>query len=254
MAEQEREMNVLSLSQLEDMLTLQEKLNERVHPQWRTMGFAWGRAIAMEAAELMEHIGWKWWKAAPETDLRQIRLELVDIWHFALSLFLESGAGPKSIHDYLTKPPFSYEHVSNPCELVDVLMSAANQKTFNGPAFERLMEVFGLNWQTLHELYVAKNVLNLFRQDHGYANGTYLKMWGGREDNVVLAELMAANPGATLQELMALLEAAYVPEKKYVNFYRHCGAEWHDTWSCACDDQCPVCGHDISPYDSVEVS
>ena len=39
-------------------------------------------------------------------------------------------------------------------------------------------------------LYVGKNVLNLFRQDHGYRDGRYRKSWQGREDNEVLAELL----------------------------------------------------------------
>lgn len=26
-----------------------------------------------------------------------------------------------------------------------------------------------------------------------------------------------------------------------------CDTEWTDWWSCACDDECPSCGYDISP-------
>lgn len=32
--------------------------------------------------------------------------------------------------------------------------------------------------------------------------------------------------------------------------YRHCGQEWEDTWSCASNDECPVCGAEIEPFDS----
>lgn len=41
-------------------------------------------------------------------------------------------------------------------------------------------------------------------------------------------------------------------EPTYTNRYRcdACKVEWEDTWSCACDDECPECGADISPYDS----
>lgn len=28
----------------------------------------------------------------------------------------------------------------------------------------------------------------MFRQDHGYKEGTYIKIWHGKEDNEVLAE------------------------------------------------------------------
>ncbi len=38
--------------------------------------------------------------------------------------------------------------------------------------------------------YVGKNVLNVFRQDHGYKDGTYLKEWNGKEDNEHLVEIL----------------------------------------------------------------
>ena len=37
-----------------------------------------------------------------------------------------------------------------------------------------------------------KNVLNFFRQDHGYKSGSYIKIWHGREDNEVLSEILAS--------------------------------------------------------------
>lgn len=45
------------------------------------------------------------------------------------------------------------------------------------------------------------------------------------------------------------------PEEPHVvrNFYRHCGVEWDDTWSCGCNDDCPVCGKEIEPYDSEDL-
>ena len=46
------------------------------------------RAIWIEAAEMMDHIHYKWWKSG-EMDLEQVQLELVDIFHFALSDMLE---------------------------------------------------------------------------------------------------------------------------------------------------------------------
>lgn len=30
-----------------------------------------------------------------------------------------------------------------------------------------------------------------------------------------------------------------------------CGCEWQDTWSCACDDECPECRLDIEVHHSV---
>jgi hypothetical protein len=42
----------------------------------------------------------------------------------------------------------------------------------------------------LYRQYVGKNVLNFFRQDHGYKEGTYKKLWNGREDNEHLVEVL----------------------------------------------------------------
>ena len=38
---------------------------------------------------------------------------------------------------------------------------------------------------------------------------------------------------------------------RFTNHYRcdDCNVEWSDQWSCACDDECPECGADISPHD-----
>lgn len=37
------------------------------------------------------------------------------------------------------------------------------------------------------------------------------------------------------------------------NEYEHCGQSWSDTWSCGCDDECPVCDEDVSPVRSTPV-
>lgn len=34
----------------------------------------------------------------------------------------------------------------------------------------------------------------------------------------------------------------------------HCGTAWADEWSCCCDDECPECGTDFSPYYSLDLS
>jgi dimeric dUTPase (all-alpha-NTP-PPase superfamily) len=67
------------------MLELQNAMNTRVHNEWRDQGFEWYRAIWIESAELMDHYGWKWWKHQ-KPDVEQVKLELIEIWHFGLTL------------------------------------------------------------------------------------------------------------------------------------------------------------------------
>ncbi|MCP4841354.1 MAG: dUTP diphosphatase, partial [Halieaceae bacterium] len=71
-------------------------------------------------------------------------------------------------------------------------LHALDTRGFSPSRFWQLMQASGLDFDALYGAYVGKNVLNFFRQDHGYKSGTYTKIWGGREDNEHLAELVLA--------------------------------------------------------------
>jgi hypothetical protein len=70
----------------------------------------------------------------------------------------------------------------------------------------------GLNIDTLYRLYIGKNILNKFRQDHGYKEGTYIKIWNGEEDNVTMQRILEENENISPDELYTALEKAY-PKK-----------------------------------------
>src|SRR5690554_4983225 len=83
---------MLTRQQAETMMSLQDAMNARVNPRWVEAAYPHLRAALLEGAEAIEHHGWKWWKKQ-ERDLAQLRMELVDIWHFALSHLLLQAAG-----------------------------------------------------------------------------------------------------------------------------------------------------------------
>ena len=70
-----------------NMLQMQHRMNTRVHEHWIAQNFEWYRAAWIECGELMDHVGYKWWKKQTP-DMEQVRLEVVDIWHFGLSALL----------------------------------------------------------------------------------------------------------------------------------------------------------------------
>ena len=72
-----------------NMLQMQHRMNTRVHEDWINQHFEWYRATWIECGELMDHVGYKWWKKQTP-DMEQVRLEVVDIWHFGLSALFES--------------------------------------------------------------------------------------------------------------------------------------------------------------------
>ncbi|MFA6630524.1 MAG: dUTPase, partial [Sulfuricurvum sp.] len=61
----------------------------------------------------------------------------------------------------------------------------------------------------LYRLYVGKNILNQFRQDHGYKEGHYIKIWNGLEDNAVMKSAWEKNGDLTPEALYELLKKAY---------------------------------------------
>ena len=68
------------------MLEMQDAMNRKVDEDWLDKNREWYRAVWIECAELMDHYGgWKWWKAS-SPDIEQVVLEIVDIWHFGLSM------------------------------------------------------------------------------------------------------------------------------------------------------------------------
>ena len=69
---------------VKNMLEMQFRMNARIHEHWIDQDFAWYRAVWIECGELMDHVGYKWWKKQ-EPDMDQVRLEVVDIWHFGMS-------------------------------------------------------------------------------------------------------------------------------------------------------------------------
>ena len=176
------------------MLDLQDRMNTKVHPEWREQGFEWYRAAWIECAELMDHAGYKWWKHA-DPDLEQIQLEVVDIWHFGMSALLaqrsDIDALAREISTDLEAKPG--EAVGSLLEATEALAQAClTTQSFSTSAFLSVMRASGLSFEQLYRMYVGKNVLNFFRQDHGYKEGTYVKVWGGREDNEHLSDLLAA--------------------------------------------------------------
>ncbi len=176
--------------QLITMLDMQDAMNAKVNADWRDRNHEWYRAIWIEAAELMDHFGWKWWKKqSPDRD--QVVLELVDIWHFGLSDLLMSGRSADECAQAVIEALDLSERKTDFLNDVETFACATlTTKAFDIKGFALMMLGIELSFEELYRRYVGKNVLNFFRQDHGYKDGSYKKVWQGREDNEHLVELV----------------------------------------------------------------
>ena len=175
---------------VETMLEMQEQMNQKVNADWRQQNYEWYRAIWVECAELMDHYGWKWWKHQ-SPDQEQIKLELVDIWHFGLSLMLVEASGSSGLTDRIIEEFNAPRHYDDFLTAVELFTTEVLQKReFPVASFAGLAGLMDMDIRDLHRRYVAKNVLNFFRQDNGYKEGSYRKLWGDKEDNEHLVEVL----------------------------------------------------------------
>ena len=177
----------LTLQQCNKMLEMQDNINSHVNQDWKYANNDWTLAILVETVEAIEHHGWKWWKHQ-EKDMNQLRMELVDIWHFMLShsLCFVPSTNPNQTAKYILALDSSNKKYSTQSCLDNLKSFAAHAAmgTVNYTLFFSLCEQVGMSVGMLFESYIGKNVLNKFRQDNGYKEGTYIKVWkDGREDN-----------------------------------------------------------------------
>ncbi len=218
------------------MLQLQNQLNDATNGEEWTKGTTkngksinWKRCIYMECAEMVDSFAWKHWKAIDkEPDWDNHQIEVVDVWHFIMSLAIEEyttmmkgGIEDLAINisqlDSFSKVNLSSETFSPPSEVISKVENLIRlsittetlelEKMIN--EFFDLVAMSGLDLETLYRLYVGKNILNQFRQDNGYKDGSYIKVWNGEEDNVVMKRIWETNADIKPDTLYKELVKAY---------------------------------------------
>jgi hypothetical protein len=226
------------MKRLEAMLRLQQELNDTTNGTGWEDGVThqgkpidWRRCIWLEAAELVESYPWKHWKdIAADPDYDNIKIETVDIWHFVMSEALRihalERAGDIALlaermsrseayraldQGYGKVPNDPYEQIAQVERLVALLFMEAPIEEWTAQ-FYRVAQQSGLTLDALYRLYVGKNILNRFRQDHGYKEGTYRKKWRGVEDNIVMQAILEHHPDLSPDALYAQLKQNYAEE------------------------------------------
>jgi dimeric dUTPase (all-alpha-NTP-PPase superfamily) len=222
------------MSQILKMLELQQQLNNATNGENWEEGITkngkkidWRRCIYLETAELIESYPWKHWKNIDaQPDYENIKIEIVDIWHFVMSEALRlykvesigsiealnqkimAMEGYQQLEEAQESTLDSYEQIALVEEMIKVLFCSEDINQLIN-SFLNVTAHLGLNLSTLYALYIGKNILNKFRQEHGYKDGSYIKVWNGEEDNVVMQTLLANNQNITPDELYQALTLAY---------------------------------------------
>lgn len=106
------------MDKLENIFELQEQLNKRIGVDMSDMTdedrakwiLNYVRAMQQELAELTDSVPWKWWAKYQDFDKQNAKVEIVDLFHFLISLAQVMGMNANDIHEaYLKKNKVNHD-------------------------------------------------------------------------------------------------------------------------------------------------
>ena len=106
------------MDKLEHIFEMQAQLNRRIGVE--TDGMAdeqkaqwvlnYTRAMQQEIAELIDSVPWKWWAKYQKFDEQNARVEVVDLFHFLVSIAQVLGMSPEDVYQaYLKKNQVNHQ-------------------------------------------------------------------------------------------------------------------------------------------------
>jgi len=197
---------------VDEMFRMQREINEKIEAD-QSVDFE--LAAMDEAMELINHFDWKWWKKPsnvdPEKVKRRVQMELVDIFHFDISTRLNPNRYyiKRLLDESLIDSEFKFDN-----ESILYFSKRYITSNFSQQFLFDLMHSCGMTFKDVYLLYIAKNVLNEFRQENGYKTGKYIKIWDkeGNEDNDYLQDAVDGIARAVslpdLQTIRSLIKEA----------------------------------------------
>jgi len=102
---------------LEVMFAMQKELNRRIGQDTDAMTedervewvLNYARALGQELAELVDSVPWKWWAKYQQFDQQNVKVEVVDIFHFLISLAQAVGLTADEVFEaYMKKNKINF--------------------------------------------------------------------------------------------------------------------------------------------------
>jgi dimeric dUTPase (all-alpha-NTP-PPase superfamily) len=99
------------MDKLDEIFNQQDALNKRIGVNTDGMSdeekakwvLNYTRAMQQEIAELIDSVPWKWWAKYQEFDEQNAKVEVVDLFHFLISLAQVLGMTPEDVYESYTK-------------------------------------------------------------------------------------------------------------------------------------------------------
>lgn len=103
---------------LEEIFRLQDELNRRIGVDLSSLTeeekakwvLNYTRAMSQEMAELIDSVPWKWWAKYQKFDEQNARVEVIDLFHFLISLAQTLGMTSDDVFNaYLKKNAVNHQ-------------------------------------------------------------------------------------------------------------------------------------------------
>ena len=110
--------SVATMDKLEEIFRMQDALNQRIGvnlpPDSDAEKAKWvrnyTRALQQETAELIDSVPWKWWAKYQKFDEQNAKVEVVDLFHFLVSLAQTLGMTADDVYQaYLKKNAVNHQ-------------------------------------------------------------------------------------------------------------------------------------------------
>ena len=107
-----------SMDKFDEIFSMQDTLNKRIGVNTDAMSdedkakwvLNYTRAMQQEMSELIDSVPWKWWAKYQEFDEQNAKVEVVDLFHFLISLAQVLGMTPEDVYEaYLKKNKVNHE-------------------------------------------------------------------------------------------------------------------------------------------------
>ena len=106
------------MDKFDEIFSMQDTLNNRIGVNTDGMSdedkakwvLNYTRAMQQEMSELIDSVPWKWWAKYQEFDEQNAKVEVVDLFHFLISLAQVLGMTPEDVYEaYLKKNKVNHE-------------------------------------------------------------------------------------------------------------------------------------------------
>ena len=106
------------MDKFDEIFSMQDTLNKRIGVNTDGMSdedkakwvLNYTRAMQQEMSELIDSVPWKWWAKYQEFDEQNAKVEVVDLFHFLISLAQVLGMTPEDVYEaYLKKNKVNHE-------------------------------------------------------------------------------------------------------------------------------------------------